>query len=84
MFEHHDFSQMFTDDRLENEDSREYFQGLETYQKNLEDYAHMLQEHDYSFLFTDYFDDEIDHFFGNPLIIATIIREKKINRRKKS
>ena len=70
-----DFTQFFTISRLENEDACEYLKGLNTYQDNLFDYIHMLQEHDFSFLETDYHDEKIDHFFGTPMILATTLRE---------
>ncbi len=72
----HDFRKYFTDDRLLNEDTRTYCQGLEAYQERLHDYIAMLQDQDSSFLKTDYNDDNIEKFFGSPLILTTTLREK--------
>ena len=72
-----DFDIFFTKDRLENEEAVLYKEGLEECDAKLHVYIEMLKEHDYSFLYTDYEDDNIDHFFGNPMIISTVLREKE-------
>ena len=73
--ERYDFTEFFTPERLENEESLNYFNGLNIYQDNLFDYIRLLQEQDASFLESNYHDDKIDHFFGSPMILATTLRE---------
>lgn len=73
--EKYDFNDFFTPERLENEESIDYFNGLNIYQENLFDYIALLKEQDASFLESNYHDDKIDHFFGSPMILATTLRE---------
>tara|TARA_B100000963_G_C22591927_1_gene655944 strand:+ start:1085 stop:1648 length:564 start_codon:yes stop_codon:yes gene_type:complete len=72
----HDFRKYFTADRLLNEDTRIYCEGLELYQERLHDYIAMLRDQDSTFLETAYENDNIEKFFGSPLILTTTLREK--------